>query len=362
MQEVFADVPNSGFLVRLVLTLPALFIAIGSPLAGAIIDRFGRKTLLVVAVALYGFSGGSGIVASTLMILLLGRAIMGFAVAGIRTCGTTLIADYYSGPERAQMMGLQAAFAGFGGTVFLTLGGFLADISWRGPFYIYLLSFVVLPFVSWVIYEPQQTKATNFAPNVAISDAKLPLGLIIFTYTIVALTQVVFYLVPVQLPFHLQTMLAATSSQTGLAIASTALFYATASMTFGWFSRRLGRVPLMIIGFVFAAIGYGTIGIAWSWPGIIGGLMLGGFGMGLIIPNLTLWLADEVPIALRGRALGGFTTSLFLGQFLSPFISQPLAGMVGIAGVFMIIGLLLLVLVIVLFVGRGRVEALGKEL
>ena len=361
MQEVFAHVPNVGLLVRLVLTLPALFMAIGAPLAGAIIDRFGRKRLLVAAILLYGVAGGTGIVAPTLMLLLMGRGLMGFAVAGIRTCGTTLIADYYRGAERAQMMGLQAAFAGLGGTLFLTLGGFLAEVSWRGPFYIYLFAFVVLPFVFWVIYEPERTEPKTFASDSATSDAKLPLRLLVFIYAIIALTQLVFYLVPVQLPFHLQKILGATSSQTGSAIATTALFYALASMSFGWFGSRIGRVPLMIIGFLFTGVGYGMIGLSWGWIGIVTGLILGGFGMGLIIPNLNLWLADEVPVALRGRALGGFTTSIFLGQFLSPFISQPLAGLIGISNVYKVTGIALLALVALLFVGRQRIQALGKE-
>ncbi|MEL6527253.1 MAG: MFS transporter, partial [Chloroflexota bacterium] len=48
--EAFADTPNIDLLVSLLLTIPALFIALGAPLAGVIVDRFGRKRLLVIAV------------------------------------------------------------------------------------------------------------------------------------------------------------------------------------------------------------------------------------------------------------------------------------------------------------------------
>jgi MFS family permease len=50
------------------------------------------------------------------------------------TTATTLIADYYEGERRSAVMGQQAAFMGFGGVVFLVLGGVLADLSWRAPF------------------------------------------------------------------------------------------------------------------------------------------------------------------------------------------------------------------------------------
>ena len=42
IERVFADQPRGALLVRLVLTLPALFTAIVAPAAGWAVDRFGR--------------------------------------------------------------------------------------------------------------------------------------------------------------------------------------------------------------------------------------------------------------------------------------------------------------------------------
>jgi MFS family permease len=124
MREHFATLPNADYLVRLALTLPALFIAIGAPLVGIIIDRLGRKPLLLLALGLYGIAGASGFVLNDLNWLLVGRAFLGVSVAGIMTIATTLIADYYTGATRAQFLGLQASFMGLGGVLFLILGGF----------------------------------------------------------------------------------------------------------------------------------------------------------------------------------------------------------------------------------------------
>lgn len=49
MQSYFAEVENSALLVRLVLTIPALFIAIGGMFAGQLVNRIGRKFLLIIA-------------------------------------------------------------------------------------------------------------------------------------------------------------------------------------------------------------------------------------------------------------------------------------------------------------------------
>ncbi|MEM6611059.1 MAG: hypothetical protein AAF652_02180 [Cyanobacteria bacterium P01_C01_bin.72] len=56
---------------------------------------------------------------------MISRALLGLSVAGIMTGVTTIIADYYVGQKRANFMGLQAAFMGLGGVVFLSVGGLL---------------------------------------------------------------------------------------------------------------------------------------------------------------------------------------------------------------------------------------------
>ena len=90
----FADVENVALLSRLVLTLPAVFIALFSPAAGFLVDRFGRKPLLMVSVALFTVAGASGLFLDTLPGLLVGRAVLGLAVGGIMTATTALVGDF----------------------------------------------------------------------------------------------------------------------------------------------------------------------------------------------------------------------------------------------------------------------------
>jgi MFS family permease len=96
IQQAFVTTPNSEFWVKLMLTLPGLFTAIGAPISGSIIDRFGRKPLLIAAIITYGVAGGiAGLTLNSISGLLIARALLGLAVAAVMTTSLALIADYY---------------------------------------------------------------------------------------------------------------------------------------------------------------------------------------------------------------------------------------------------------------------------
>jgi len=357
LTEAFADTPNVDFLVRFVLTLPALFIALGAPLAGFIVDKFGRKPLLIISAVVYGFAGGSGYFVDQIWALLIGRALLGIAVAGVMTTVTTLIADYYQRKERSSFLGIQAAFSGMGGVVFLSLGGFLADLGWRTPFLIYMLSFLVLPFMITSLYEPALSKQDGQQKSTP-TNVTLPVGLLAFAYSAMLLTQIVFYAVPVQLPFYLGDLVGATGSQSGMAIAGLSLFFSIASASYGWFDRQLNHLYTMLLGFTLTGIGFILLTLAGDWLLIAIGLPVSGFGLGLVVPNIITWIAEGVSETVRGRALGGVTTSLFLGQFLSPFFVTPLSNQTGEGGVYAALGVFLLISVVVAFFLRGAINNL----
>jgi MFS family permease len=204
-EDAIADADLRTTLVKLVITLPALFIVIGSPIAGIIVDRFGRKSLLLISAILYGLAGSSGFYLESLTPILVGRAVLGLAVAGVMVSATTLIADYYSGSARAAFMGLQAGFMGLGGVVFLTLGGALAQQNWHYPFGIYLFAWLIVPLIGAFILEPNlkpnQAVAQNPAAASENASSSMPIAVLGIIYGLTTLSQTAFYLIPVQLPF-----------------------------------------------------------------------------------------------------------------------------------------------------------------
>lgn len=335
MRQYFANEPNADYWVRLVLTVPALFIALGAPFAGTIIDKFGRKTLLSIAVFIYGLAGSSGFVLNSLGIILLGRVLLGLSVAGIMTTATTLIADYYVGATRTQFLGLQAAFMGLGGVIFLSLGGFLADLNWRMPFLIYLIAWLILPLIVIFLPEPNRaTSNTSTQAQIPNEPSSFPWKLLILTYGIALFTQIVFYLIPVQLPFYLQKLVNASASQSGMAIALATLFSSISAIIYQQIKARLSFISIYTLAFILMGIGYQIISLAQNYGVVLFGLTIAGLGLGLLTPNMNVCLTSVVPSMSRGKVLGGLTTAFFLGQFTSPIISQPLSQAIGLSATY----------------------------
>jgi len=380
IRDHFGDLENIDYLSRFVLTLPALFIAITAPLAGYLVDRFGRMKILIFSLALAGLGGTSGYFASSLSLILVGRGLVGIAVAGIMTSSTTLIADYYVGEERGKLLGLQSGLMGLGGTVLLMVTGRLADSQWNTPFLIHLAALAVLPFTLVYLYEPLQgnrcqgdhppvgepgacaAESEIRASQPTVSDSPplvVPVKLLAFIYLTIIFIEINFYILPLYLPFYLGDLLGASATQSGIAISFLSMSYALSSIFLGKAMARRDRISVMISSFVILGLGYGLISLGAASIVLYLGLVFSGIGLGIMIPSFYVWLANEMPVAIRGRALGGFTTAVFLGQFLSPILSQPLISAFDIGQTILIASGVLFAIVPLLFAGQKSLRRLG---
>jgi MFS family permease len=379
MSENFRDVPNVDLMVRLVLTLPALFIGLLSPFVGLIVDKMGRKRVLIVSILAGAVAGISGFFVETIGLLLAGRAILGIAVAGSMTSATTLIADYYEGPARSGFLGLQAGIMGLGAAFVLAVAGIMADISWRTPFLIYLVPFIVLPFVVLYLYEPKVDQwcdedvaalgdgaacagaAAREDQRFGVPIAKkepIPYGLLSFIYAAVLVMVVLYFTIPIQLPFYLLEKTQASATQSGLSVSVATLFFALSSMFLAKRMAKLDHITVLLLGFSLIGIGMALITVSEGSAIMYPGLILAGTGIGIAFPNLYVWLANSAPVAIRGRALGGMNTALFLGQFMSPIIAQPVVASFDLGRLFLISAILCLALVPIIFAARDRLRTM----
>lgn len=322
MQAHFTEVPGSVALVPIVLTLPALMIALLAPYAGVLTDKFGRKKLLLACMAVYGVCGLLPLWLDSLYAIVATRAGLGLAEAGIMTVCTTLIGDYYSGARRQRLLALQTVFASTSAVVFITLGGLLGQESWRTPFVLYGVGFIFIPLILWLIWEP---KFHADAAVRQVGGGRFPWRQLSPLYFLAVMAGVSLMVVPVQAGYLLNLMGVSSPSQIGMTMGGNQLGVVVGAMSF----RLLSRFPserLLLLAFAVAGAGLFMMVSAQTHMQVVAAVAVNGLGVGLMIPVLLTWIMSLIDFDMRGRAAGGFTAAFFGGEFLSPLVVLAITG------------------------------------
>lgn len=340
----FSGISNAKLLVQLILTVPSIFIAVLAPAAGLIIDKTGRKPVLLFSSLLYAISGTTGLYLNNIYLILAGRALLGISVAGIMTTVTTLIADYYYKKQRRKFMGLMGAFMSFGGVVFFSVGGILSDISWRTPFWIYSIAILLFLMVLMFIYEPEVKKHKTQKPFSFQFLKEINFPKLCVIYLIVFLGFVFFFIIIVQVPFVLKTFGDISNTKTGYSISLSILTSALVSICYSRIKKYLSFSLVYVFSFLLMSAGFIVIYFSGIYTSFLTGLIIFGAGMGLLMPNSNLWVVTLAPENLRGRLVGILSTFLYTGQFLSPILVSPFNKHFDINTAFGISGIIMLLL------------------
>ncbi len=331
MAEHFSDHPRAAALSRLALTLPSLVTALFAPVAGLVIDRSGRRRVLIASTALYAVAGVTGFFMPSFGWLLVSRAVLGLAVGGVMTATTTLVADYFDEPRRSHVMGLQSATMGFAGVFYLAGGGVLADISWRAPFLLYGLAFLLVPLMRWSLDEPARARGGLDGP---ITPTREMWGVPALVVSLAFVSMLVFFTIPVQAPFYLRELASVSNSRVGMALGSYTLFGALSSLQYRRTRGVFDAPQTFVVGYALLGSGFWLLSRAHGYGDVVLALVVGGLGMGQLSPNYAVWITSVVPVEFRGRVMGGLVMAFFLGQFFSPIVAEPVVTRLGLAGMY----------------------------
>lgn len=328
MRDFFQDLPNADFLTRLVITTPALFIALSSPIAGWLLDHYSKKRLILGSMLIYALAGASGMILDNLYLILISRAILGITVSVIMTGATALVGDYLEGKERMEFLGIQGAFMAFGGTIFVSIAGFLAGMSWRFPFAVYLSALLILLLSARVLYDiPKDApESSSEHAQAAQKDTKIG-GLRYLIYTFIFFGMALFYIIPVQSPFLLRSLGASEGLMTSMGLIFGTFFAAVASFFYNRIKPYFHFNTIYAILFMLFGVGLYLVGISNTVFSVTLFTAIACMGIGLLMPNTSLYLLSLSNPANRGRVMGGMTAAVFLGQFCSPLLFQPLIEM-----------------------------------
>lgn len=356
MAAAFSAAPNAELVSKLVLTAPALAIALCAPLAGVLVDRLGRVGILRASLVLYGLAGTAGYVLDDLYAILASRAVLGVAVAGTMTGMTALVGDYYAGEARVRYAGTQSLAMSLGAVVCVGAAGVLADFGWRLPFLLYLTGWAVLVPAVLYLEEPLRPAA---AAGAQAGGARAPVGRIAAAYAISFFAVAMFYIIPVQIPFLLRAIGVASGAAAGLVVAAASLTAAAGSAWFARLQRTHGVLGIYAWAFALMAAGYALAGLGGTFAAVLAGAAIAGVGVGLFFPNSNLWVLVLAPPRLRGRLAGGLTAAIFLAQFCSPLLVHPLVAATSLGRAFAIAAAIMGLAAVALALAQVRARPSG---
>ena len=321
ISDYFQEIPDIDFYVRLMVTLPALFTAIGSLIVGSLLNQFGRKPFLIGGLMLYGASGGSVLGIDSLLGIMIGRALLGLSVGAVATSTTTLIADNFSGEDRYRLLGFQGTFMQLGGVVFIGAAGFLAEYYWRAPFAIYLISWLIAIAAWFFVSEPPSAVASGKLERARLSNV-VPRAFradFIILCLCGCFLMMVLYMLPTYMPFYLERKLEVGGLAVGLSLAATNLCAAVAASLYSRLRKLLGCHRILGVSSLLMGVGYLLIANSEDYFDVVVAMLCFGVGWGFVIPNVMTWVNDLAYDHTRGMAVGILSMAFFLGQFISPF-------------------------------------------
>lgn len=295
--------------------------ALGEVPTGAVADRFGRKTSMLIGTTLYTFSIACIAFVESFPLILL--AYIGWGIALTLTSGAdeallyeSLKADgrtdAYTGIF-ARVETIQITARAFGSLA----GGLLAGIMLSLPFAMSALLGVLSFFVILSMREPAPTEGEKRAPYKTIMHDSMQLirnrpvvRWALFYLAVVPLAPFIIFFVYIQ-PYALDTGLQVASL--GFLVAAVNIVSVLGALLAPTLTRRFGEIPVLLVIPMVLLMGLVALTFTVSWHGLvlIGGLI---FVMAIIRPVVMTIIQREVSDSVRATivSLGSLVFTLLL--------------------------------------------------
>lgn len=316
----FKDVANASLLVPVLVSAPGLAIAILAPFAGILVDRFGRRPLLVWATFFYGIAGSLPFFLDSLHAVIASRLLLGVTEAAILTIVNTLIADYYDAKGRRRVLMIQGLAGPAMASGVIALSGLLTTLSWNGMFLIYLIAMPIFVGMHFMIFEPGKT--ASGAPVAQKADEgptpPFPTRAVALYGLVTLFASTLYYVFIIQGGLAFREVGVDSPARVGSLIAMASLGVPVGALIFGWIGKRAMSLQIFCF-FAFLGVGLAGIGLAPDYESMMVVLVIQQMGAGMTIPILIAWAQSKLPFAHRGRGMGIWASCFFLGQFTSPF-------------------------------------------
>lgn len=323
IKTYFSDVDQT--LVQMIISIPALFIALTNFVFPRLCKIFRAKTLVLAGLFLYVAGGCAAGLFSNIYLVLVFRALVGVGVGIIMPMSTGLLSFYYTRDKQDKLMGLSSAMNQMGGVIATLISGMLAAISWRASFLVYLMG--LLSIVLVLMFLPNEKIAGN--------DQKKETGVFAKNYMFIIamfLSMFTFFVYPSV--FAIETAKEGIIPQHYIAIIMAAmdLVAFVGGLSFVHVKKAMGMTTKFVAPACFF-LGYVSLFLLGGWAGAIIGSCFIGFANGLEIPFIISTASQRAGRAAATTVMPLLSIAMYLAQFTTPMILSAFAAPYAVAAV-----------------------------
>ncbi|WP_025684856.1 MFS transporter [Paenibacillus maysiensis] len=301
--------------IELLTTIPSFMVMIFVLLSSFIARKIGQKQTIIIGLIITGVCGIIPVFVDNYMLLLISRAGLGIGFGLMNSLAVSMISSFYTGNERATLIGFQSAFQGLGAALLTFLAGYLLSFGWHYSFLVYALAFPILVLFMMFVPKPESYGSTveEEAPQ-AFKTNKAIIGYAFFLIIACILYNAVFVkLATLLTTYHLGSETSASSIFSIMQLASM-----VTGFLFGIVQSRLHKYTLHTSLFLMG-LGFFLISSISNLYVVAFGSILVGVSFSLFIP----FLFNQVSI-LSPKKSETFNTSILLvganiGSFLAPY-------------------------------------------
>ena len=306
---------------------------IGSPILGALSDRFGRRPVLLLGFCALALSFFVTAMATALWVLITVRLFSG-AMQSNLAVANAYVADITPPDQRARRFGLLGAMFGIGFILGPVIGGLLGAIDLRLPFYAAgCLALLNLLYGWFVLPEslpvesrrPFRWRAANPVAALRTLSETRGIGLLVAVIACSGLAQFVLYTIWV---LYTTFKFGWGPLENGWSLFAVGVGSAlTQGLLLGRLLKRYSPQRLAIWGLVSSTLAYLLYGLAsegWMMYGVILANLLG-FTVTASIQSIISGAADA---RTQGQAMGAVSSLNSLMAVVAPVLGAPLLGAV----------------------------------
>lgn len=312
----FPDQPRAN--VELLSTVPSFSMIIMIIASGFIARKIGDKATVTAGLVIAAIFGVIPFFVTNSFWVIMGSRIgLGVGFGLINSLAVSMIAKFFSGDEKATLMGFRSAFESLGQSVMTLVAGFLVLLSWNSSFLVYFLAVPIL--ILFVLFVPKQPNA----PAASETDSDGPAVKTKQSVNGPILLITLFLIVAVTMYIGLTTRLSSVITDSGFGTmqeASTLLSVMTIGgmlmgFAFGFINKTL-KAQTLTVGLLALAIGAAVIYFAPNFAVLCVGALIAGISYPTMISYTFNQISEVCPkgsdtlctsVVLVGCNFGAFT-------------------------------------------------------